>query len=107
MLASRSDLSYWSGRSSTPFTTVKIVVVAPIPSASAATAATVKPGLRRSARQACRRSCPRVLIVRSGGASWLDGRRRSFGAQRERRIHAGCPSRGQITGEQCDRRQQE
>ena len=52
MLTSRSGASYWSGRSSTPFTTVKIVVVAPIPSASAATAAAVNPGVRRSARRA-------------------------------------------------------
>ena len=56
MLASRSGASYWSGRSSTPFTTVKIVVVAPMPSASAATAAMVKPGVRRRARMAYRRS---------------------------------------------------
>ena len=51
-MTSRSGSAYGSGRSSTPFTTVKIVVVAPIPSASVATATAVNPGVRRSARKA-------------------------------------------------------
>src|SRR5580704_28237 len=42
-----------SGLSRTVLTTEKIAVVAPMPSASAATAAMVNPGLRTSARKAC------------------------------------------------------
>ena len=38
-----SDPGYGSGRSSTPFTTLKIAVFAPMPSASVSTATTVKP----------------------------------------------------------------
>ena len=46
-----------SGRSSTPFTTVKTAVLAPIPSASVRMAMTAKPGCRRSMRSAYRTSC--------------------------------------------------
>src|SRR5580658_1598842 len=42
-----------SGLSRTVLTTEKIAVVAPMPSASAATAAIVNPGLRTRARNAC------------------------------------------------------
>jgi hypothetical protein len=51
--AMRSGSRYdGSGRSSTPLTTVKIVVVAPMPSPSVRIATAAKPGLRRSVRQA-------------------------------------------------------
>ena len=46
----RSELGYGSGCSSTPFTTLKIAVVAPMPSASVSTVTTKKPGLRASER---------------------------------------------------------
>ena len=46
--------------SSTPSTTLKIAVLAPIPSARARTAATVTPGVRRNDRRAQRRSRPNV-----------------------------------------------
>jgi len=45
-----SGLGYGSGRSSTPFTTLKIAVLAPMPSARVSTATVVKPGLRRKVR---------------------------------------------------------
>jgi hypothetical protein len=41
-----------TGRSSAQFASVKIVVVAPMPSASVTTAMAVKPGLRRNSRSA-------------------------------------------------------
>jgi len=58
----RPGSAYASGRSSTPFTTVKIAVVAPMPSARVATATAVHPGLARSARQAYLRSREMVII---------------------------------------------
>src|ERR1051326_8816060 len=45
-----------AGFRSTSFTTLKLAVLAPMPSASAATAVMVKPGLLASVRQAMRRS---------------------------------------------------
>ena len=48
----RSASAYGSGRSSTAFTTLKMAVVAPIPSASVSTATSVKPGVLRKARMA-------------------------------------------------------
>jgi hypothetical protein len=48
--------AYGSGRSSTAWTTLKIAVFAPMPSASAAADTTVKPGLLRSMRKAKRKS---------------------------------------------------
>src|SRR3989442_11352396 len=51
-----------SGRSSTPYTTVKIAVLAPMPSARVNTATDVNPGLFASIRAAYRRSCQMVLI---------------------------------------------
>ena len=47
---SRSGFSKGSGLSNTPFTMLKIDVVAPIASASVATAMNVKPGVRASLR---------------------------------------------------------
>jgi hypothetical protein len=47
-----SDSGYGSGRSSTAFTTLKMAVFAPIPSASATTAMMVKPGAFASMRSA-------------------------------------------------------
>ena len=48
----RAGSRYGSGRSSTPLTTVKTAVLAPMPSASVRTATTAKPGWRRSMRAA-------------------------------------------------------
>ncbi len=52
----RSGRGYGSGRSTTPYTTLKIAVVAPAPSASVSTATVVKLGWRNSERIATRRS---------------------------------------------------
>ena len=52
----RAEPGYGNGRTRTAFTKVKIVVFAPMPSASDNTAAAVKPGLRRSSRTPWRRS---------------------------------------------------
>ena len=50
IIISRSGSGYASGRSSTPFTTLKMAVFAPMPSASASIATAVKPGFLRSVR---------------------------------------------------------
>ena len=47
---SLSPPAYGSGRSSTPFTTLKIAVLAPMPSAIVSTITSAKPGLRRRLR---------------------------------------------------------
>ena len=52
----RSACGYGSARSSTPFTTLNIAVVAPMPSASVATATTLNAGVRASDRAANRMS---------------------------------------------------
>ena len=52
MSTSRSGSAYGSGRSSTAFRTLKIAVLAPIPSASVSSATAVKPGARSSRRAA-------------------------------------------------------
>ena len=48
----RSGSGYGSGRSKTAFTTEKMAVLAPMPSASVSTATVVKPGFLRSMRSA-------------------------------------------------------
>src|SRR5262245_50844797 len=53
----RDGSLYGSGRSSTAFVTLKIAVLAPIPSAIVSAAVSVKTGLRRSVRNANARSC--------------------------------------------------
>src|SRR5690348_14198844 len=59
----RSAWGYGSGFSRTVSTTENMAVLAPIPSASAEMAAAVKPGLRRSIRNACFRSLMSVSMV--------------------------------------------
>jgi hypothetical protein len=49
---SRSGSAYGSGRMSTPRATVNIAVLAPMPMARVATAASVNAGLRRRTRSA-------------------------------------------------------
>ncbi len=49
----RSDSGYGSGRSSTPFTTVKMATLAPIPSASVTAATAAYAGRLTRARAAC------------------------------------------------------
>ncbi len=56
MTTRRSGSLYGSGRSRTLLVTVKIAVLAPIPSAIVSAAATVKTGLRRRVRAAKTRS---------------------------------------------------
>ena len=58
----RSESGNGKGRNRTAFTTVKIAVFAPMPSASVSTATSVKPGLFASVRTAYRRSCWRWSI---------------------------------------------
>src|SRR2546430_175526 len=53
---SRSDSVYGNGRNKTAFTTLKIAVFAPMPSASVSTATAAKPGFFRSWRKANFRS---------------------------------------------------
>ena len=50
---SDSDCGYGRGLSSTPFTTLKIAVLAPMPSASVTTAIPVNIGARFSRRKTC------------------------------------------------------
>jgi hypothetical protein len=52
-----SGRAYGSGSSSTPFTTVKIAVVAPMPNISVSSTTAVKPGVRRIERNANPTSC--------------------------------------------------
>ncbi|CAM4242417.1 hypothetical protein COEX109129_14910 [Corallococcus exiguus] len=59
---SRASSRRGNGRSSTACTTLKMATLAPMPSASVATATTVKVGLRRSRRSASRRSWRRGAI---------------------------------------------
>jgi hypothetical protein len=54
---SSSGAATGSGRSTTASTSVKTVVIPPIPQASASTAARVSPGVRRNCRSAKRMSC--------------------------------------------------
>jgi hypothetical protein len=61
----RSGSAYAYGLSTTAWTTLKIAVVAPMPSPSVRTAAAVKPGLVRHCRQA-----PFVQAPLSRGASF-------------------------------------
>src|SRR5262250_2535711 len=55
-----------SGCSKMALTTVKIVVFAPIPSASDKIATALKPGLLRSTRAPCRTSCQKYSIFHPG-----------------------------------------
>ena len=57
---SRLDSAKGRARSSTPLTTVNTALLTPIPKARASTAMAVKPGLRRSAREAWRTSIQKV-----------------------------------------------
>src|SRR3954469_4094997 len=72
---SRSASGNGSVFSSTALTTEKIAVLAPIPRASAATAASVNPGLRRNRRSECRVSLARAAnentgVLRQQGGRW-------------------------------------
>jgi hypothetical protein len=62
MLYRSSAFGYGSGFSSTAFRVLKMAVVAPIPSASVAMAASGNAGARRRLRNAKRRSCMKVPI---------------------------------------------
>src|SRR5262249_46377218 len=66
IVASRSGFAYGSGRNSTALTTLKIAVVAPIPSPMVAIAVTVKAGLFLSVRTANARSREIICGVRGG-----------------------------------------
>src|SRR3712207_6079344 len=73
-----------------------------MPSASAATAARVKPGVRRRERKAYRRSCPSVLSRAPARV-----RLRSLAAEGQRRVDAGGPSGGQVARERRHEREQQ
>src|ERR1035438_8435408 len=64
----RSGWGYGSGWSRTAFTTEKMAVLAPMPSASAVTAVAVNPGLRLSKRQAYCRSARKPKLPHYAGA---------------------------------------
>ncbi len=94
----RSGSANPSGSSSTAFTTEKIAVLAPIPSASAATAARVKPGLRRSARSAWRRSLPKPSSTSASSSSTFGGSGVPYGLAPAARhvlvvVEGGAPAR--------------
>ena len=72
----RSGSPYGSGRSSTAWTTLKIAVLAPMPSASARTTTATKPGLRAHAADGVLEVLPqlRQVLARADGER---GRRRA------------------------------
>src|SRR4026209_1729400 len=82
MRTNRSALSYARGRNSTALTTLKIAVLAPMPSASVSTATAGKPGFFRN---------------------WRGGNFRSLMAQRLHRIDFRCAARGEPAGQEADR----
>ena len=87
-----------SGRSSTPFTTEKIAVLAPMPIASVATAIVANDAFLRSARAAYRMSCRRdsIIDVSSEYGSWYDAIMRCRRRQFRRARHAAARSRAAI-----------
>src|SRR5438132_85422 len=80
----RSMSGYGYGRSITASTTVKIAVVAPMPSASVSITTAVKPGFFRSARSAQRTS----LVTLSTGRTRIDASSSTSGDSR--RIASSC-----------------
>ena len=82
-----------SGRSKTPFTTLKMTAFAPIPIAKVKIATIAKPGLRRSMRALKRKSCQSVPIHGSqetdGDASFYFLVTICLPLKRE---HANCPA---------------
>src|SRR5262249_37699991 len=89
----RSDCEYGSGRRSTPFTTLKIAVVAPMPSASVSAVTTKNPGLHANDRATNRTSRKNVSMstsscrvgpsnVRGNGHTRFDNRIRPQGCCR-------------------------
>jgi hypothetical protein len=60
----RSECEYGNGASRTVLTTEKMAVLAPMPSARAATATIVNPGFEVRIRNECRRSEKRLPIPR-------------------------------------------
>src|SRR5438128_12541513 len=77
-MTSRSAAGNGNGRSSTPLTTLKMAVFAPMPRASVSTATAVKPGFF---------------------SNWRKADLRSFITQRLNRIELRGPARGQAAGE--------
>ena len=61
-MTSRSGSRYWSGSSSVAYTTLKMAVLPPMPSASASNATAVKPGLFASMRRPYRTSRQMLFI---------------------------------------------
>src|SRR5215208_576205 len=88
MNMSRSGSGYPSGFSTTPFTTLKIALFAPIPSASVSSATIVNPGVRSRPRSAYLRSV-RMEVMRRG----LGSKARTPDAYRVRRVGGwtACP----------------
>src|ERR1700691_2914595 len=90
MRTSLSGCRYPRGRKSTPLTTLKIAVVAPIPSARQRTAASVKPGFFTSMRTACRRSIHNVFTgVLQGNWAYEDTSRTRHMLQLGRTLPVG------------------
>src|SRR5467141_2330642 len=80
-MTSRSATGNGNGRNKTPFTTLKMAVFAPMPSASVSTATAVKPGFF---------------------SNWRKANLRSFMAQRLHRIDSRCTTRRQVAGGKDD-----
>src|SRR5260221_10845357 len=84
---SRSPPLWGNGRSSTPRTTLKIAVLAPMPRPSVRTTARVNPGTRRRLRRAKRRSG-----ISMGSSSSWKGRRMALRGAVDRHQRAGRES---------------
>src|SRR6266568_4925895 len=82
--------AYGSGLINTPFTRAKTAAVAPIPKASVRATGTENPGWRTRRRSAWRASNTESLLI----------------SQRHHRIHPPRSSRGEITRDQRDDREQ-
>src|SRR5207249_9281147 len=92
-MTSRSASGKGNGRNKTPFTTLKMAVFAPMPSASVSTATAVKPGFFRN----CRKANFKSFIAQS--LHRIDSRRaacgQKAGGQRHEQKNRGYANEGQ------------
>src|SRR6266511_2033646 len=98
---SRLASGYGNGRSSTASTTLKMAVLAPMPSAKVTTAMSAKIGFFTSIRKPKRKSCNSEFIT-SPYLSTVP----SLVTQRHQRIDFRCSSAGYVAGNQRHRRKQ-
>src|SRR5579862_1087882 len=89
----RSGSGYGSGFKSTVLTTEKMAVLAPMPSASAAIAVIVNPGVRRSIRSVCLRSPTNdSMSIRLRGSEYVASLYRRFANMRRANMAASEPT---------------